>query len=95
MLFKDDAFQWQRLEDLLALATEPTTTSKDGDAGKKLDLNSALKDGIKVLLTEEQLRTKLLLAFTEGNRLHTAEISNLLNQLGGQVDPVTVLTETI
>ena len=42
-----------------------------------------MKDGIKVLLTEDELRTKLLLAFTEGNRLHVNEVRNLLDQLGG------------
>ena len=61
MLFHDGKFQWKRLRNLIALA-------KDGAGG--LDLSDTVSDGARVLLLDARLRTQLLLALTEDNRLH-------------------------
>ncbi len=61
MLFHDGKFQWRRLRNLIALA-------KDGAGG--LDLSDTVSDGARVLLLDAKLRTQLLLALTEDNKLH-------------------------
>lgn len=61
MLLQDGKFQWKRLENLIGLA-------KEGSGG--LDLSDTVRDGARVLLLDEKLRTQLLLALTEDNRLH-------------------------
>ena len=61
MLFHDGKFQWKRLRNLIALA-------KEGTSG--LDLSDTVSDGARVLLLDAKLRTQLLLALTEDNRLH-------------------------
>lgn len=61
VLFCNGQFQWARLRNLIGLA-------QDG-LGNKLDLNDTLRDGLRLLLQDEKLRTQLVLAFTEDNRL--------------------------
>lgn len=61
VLFQDGKFQWKRLENLISLA-------KEGSGG--LDLSDTVRDGARVLISDEKLRTQLLLALTEDNRLH-------------------------
>ena len=61
MLFHDGKFQWKRLRNLIALA-------KEGAGG--LDLSDTVSDGARVLLLDAKLRTQLLLALTEDNKLH-------------------------
>ena len=61
VLFHDGKFQWKRLRNLIALA-------KEGAGG--LDLSDTVSDGARVLLLDAKLRTQLLLALTEDNRLH-------------------------
>jgi len=79
VLFQNGQFQWQRLRNLIALA-------QDG-LGNKLDLNDTMKDGVKLLLQDERLRTQLLLAFTEDNRLHTEELIEIYRLVEGEIDP--------
>eukprot|EP01024_Parvocaulis_polyphysoides_P056097 TRINITY_DN5847_c2_g1_i2.p1 TRINITY_DN5847_c2_g1~~TRINITY_DN5847_c2_g1_i2.p1 ORF type:complete len:630 (-),score=81.06 TRINITY_DN5847_c2_g1_i2:444-2333(-) len=77
VLFKGGSLQWTRLENLLGLAKQ---------GGAKLDLNQTATDGLKVLLTDENLRTQLILAFTEGNRLHIEEVNSLLELVKDDLD---------
>jgi len=61
VLFHDGKFQWKRLRNLIALA-------KEGTGG--LDLSDTVSDGARVLLLDARLRTQLLMALTEDNKLH-------------------------
>jgi len=76
VLFKQGKFQWERLENLVELAQE--------GAGA-LDLTDTVSDGAQLLITDEQLRTQLILALTEDDRLHVDEVARLLAVLQGGV----------
>lgn len=62
MLFQGGKFQWQRLENLINLASS--------GGGSSIDLSDTVSDGARVVLLDDRLRRELLLAFTEDNRLH-------------------------
>ena len=64
VLFQDGRFQWKRLENLLSLAQQ------GADGGSGLDLSDTVASGARVVLTDSRLRTQLLMALTEDNRLH-------------------------
>ena len=61
VLFAGGKFQWKRLENLIRLARE-------GSGG--LDLSDTVASGARVILLDERLRSQLLMALTEDNRLH-------------------------
>ena len=61
MLFSGGKFQWKRLQNLIRLA-------KEGSGG--LDLSDTVASGARVVLLDEKLRSQLLQALTEDNRLH-------------------------
>ena len=63
VLFQDGKLQWQRLQNLIALARE-------GSGG--LDLSDTVRDGARVVLMDDKLRTQMLAALTEDDRLHVA-----------------------
>lgn len=69
VLFKDGRFQWQRLENLIAIART------DGN----FDVVPTAKMGLQYLLSPEGefLRRQLVLALTEDDRLHTEEVQRL------------------
>ena len=79
VLFKDDKFQWARLENLLAIA------KADGD----FDIIPTASMGIKFLTSKdgEYIRRRILLALTEDNRLHTEEVMRIWNMLSGDIEP--------
>ena len=61
VLFHEGKFQWKRLRNLIALA-------KEGTSG--LDLSDTVSDGVRVMLLDSKLRSQLLMALTEDNRMH-------------------------
>jgi predicted unusual protein kinase regulating ubiquinone biosynthesis (AarF/ABC1/UbiB family) len=69
VLFKDGKFQWQRLENMIAIARADT----------QFDLLPTASLGLQFLLSEEgkYLRRQLLLALIEDDRLHTQEVQRL------------------
>ena len=81
VLFKDDRFQWQRLQNLLNLAR----------GGEGLDLSETVQDGAVLIALDDDLRGQVLNALTEGNRIHTEEVSEVLQALEGRVDPQKVV----
>jgi predicted unusual protein kinase regulating ubiquinone biosynthesis (AarF/ABC1/UbiB family) len=83
VLFKQDKFQWARLENLLAIA------KSDG----QFDLVPTAQLGLKYLFTEEGrlLRRRLLLALTEDDRLHTAEVQRLWQLVRSDLEPGKLL----
>ena len=62
VLFRDNKFQWKRLQNLIQLA--------QGGTGGGLDLSDTLSDGARMVLLDPRLRTQLIMALTEDNRLH-------------------------
>ena len=64
VLFQDGRFQWKRLENLLSLAQQ------GAGGGSGLDLSDTVASGARVVLADSRLRTQLLMALTEDNRLH-------------------------
>ena len=69
ILFKNGKFQWQRLENMLAIAR----------SDRKFDLLPTAQLGLQYLFSEEggYLRRRLLLALIEDDRLHTEEVKRL------------------
>ena len=83
VLFKEGKFQWQRLENLIAIA------QTDGD----FDLLPTASHGLQYLLSDEgqYLRQQLLIALTEDDRLHTEEVQRLWDLIKADLSPSRVL----
>jgi predicted unusual protein kinase regulating ubiquinone biosynthesis (AarF/ABC1/UbiB family) len=79
ILFKDDKFQWSRLENLLAIA------KSDG----QFDIIPTASMGFKFLASKdgEYIRRRILLALTEDNRLHTEELMRIWQMIGADLEP--------
>ena len=79
VLFKDGRFQWQRLENLIAIAR----------ADRSFDLLPTAQLGLQYLLSDEGkfLRRQLLLALTEDDTLHTEEVQRLWNLVKDELKP--------
>ncbi|HBB31705.1 MAG TPA: hypothetical protein DDZ80_31740 [Cyanobacteria bacterium UBA8803] len=79
ILFKDGKFQWQRLENMIAIAR----------SDRKFDLLPTAQLGLQYLLSDEGkfLRRQLLLALTEDDRLHTEEVQRLWDLVKDDLKP--------
>jgi predicted unusual protein kinase regulating ubiquinone biosynthesis (AarF/ABC1/UbiB family) len=69
VLFKDGKFQWERLENMIAIAR----------SDQSFDIVPTAQMGLQYLFSEESqfLRRQIILALTEDDRLHTAEVQRL------------------
>lgn len=79
ILFKDDKFQWHRLENLIAIAR----------ADNNFDLLPTAQLGLQYLMSDEGkfLRRQLLLAMVEDDRIHTEEMQRLWNLVKEDLQP--------
>ncbi|MCP2732147.1 ABC1 kinase family protein [Limnofasciculus baicalensis] len=79
VLFKDGKLQWQRLENMIAIAR----------SDDNFDLLPTAQLGLQYLLSDEGkfLRRQLLLALTEDDRLHTVEVQRLWNLVKDDLKP--------
>jgi predicted unusual protein kinase regulating ubiquinone biosynthesis (AarF/ABC1/UbiB family) len=79
VLFKDGKFQWERLENLIAIART------DGN----FDVVPTAQMGLQYLMSEEGkfLRRQLVIALTEDDRLHTEEVQRLWNLVKDDLKP--------
>ncbi|MBD2778466.1 AarF/UbiB family protein [Iningainema tapete] len=79
VLFKDGKFQWQRLENLIAIAR----------TDHSFDVLPTAQLGLQYLLSDEGkfLRRQLVLALTEDDRLHTEEVQRLWNLVKDDLKP--------
>lgn len=79
VLFKDGKFQWQRLENLLAIAR----------SDQKFDIIPTAQMGLQYLLSEEgmYLRRQLILALVQDDRLHTEEVQRLWDLVKDDIQP--------
>jgi predicted unusual protein kinase regulating ubiquinone biosynthesis (AarF/ABC1/UbiB family) len=84
VLFKEGKFQWQRLENMIAIART------DGN----FDLIPTAQLGLQFLLSDEgqYLRRELVLALTEDDRLHTAEVQRLWELIKEDLQPAKLVT---
>jgi Predicted unusual protein kinase len=79
VLFKDGKFQWQRLENMIAIAR----------SDRNFDLLPTAQLGLKYLMSDEGdfLRRQIILALTEDDRLHTAEVQRLWGLIQPDLKP--------
>ncbi len=79
VLFKDGKFQWERLENMIAIAR----------SDQNFDLLPTAQLGLQYILSDEGqfLRRQLLLALTEDGRLHTEEVQRLWNLVKDDLKP--------
>jgi predicted unusual protein kinase regulating ubiquinone biosynthesis (AarF/ABC1/UbiB family) len=79
ILFKDGKFQWERLENMIAIAR----------SDQNFDLLPTAQLGLQYLLSDEGkfLRRQLVLALTENDRLHTQEVQRLWNLVKDDLKP--------
>lgn len=87
VLFKDGKFQWQRLENLIAIAR----------SDEKFDLLPTAQLGFQYLISDEGqfLRRQLLLALIEDDRLHTEEVQRLWNLIKEDLGPTRLFNAAI
>jgi predicted unusual protein kinase regulating ubiquinone biosynthesis (AarF/ABC1/UbiB family) len=87
VLFKDGKFQWQRLENLIAIAR----------TDEQFDLLPTAQLGLQYLLSDEgkYLRRQLLIALTEDDRLHTAEVQRLWELIKDDLQPARLFNAAI
>jgi predicted unusual protein kinase regulating ubiquinone biosynthesis (AarF/ABC1/UbiB family) len=78
VLFRDDKFQWERLENLIRL-------SREGPAGN-FDFTDTIKYGLQLLLRDDDLRAKLVMALSEGDRLRIEESLRIADLLRDDID---------
>jgi predicted unusual protein kinase regulating ubiquinone biosynthesis (AarF/ABC1/UbiB family) len=83
VLFKDNRFQWHRLESLLAAAK----------GAEGMDWQPVLGSALSYLFSSEGqfLRHQLILALTEDDRLHFAEVGRLWELVREQIRPRALL----
>ena len=83
VLFKDGKLQWQRLENMLAIAR----------SDDNFDLLPTAGMGFSFLMSEEgqYLRQQIVKALTEDNRLHTDEVQKLWDLVKEDITPSRVL----
>ena len=87
VLFKEGQFQWTRLEYLVSLAKESTRGN--------LDLTETVIDMVQLVFTDTGLRSDLVVAFTEDNRLHIDEAVRLVRSVQDDVRPDEVVREIV
>ncbi len=87
VLFKNGKFQWQRLEELIAMARTDDS----------FDVLPTAQLGLQYLLSDEGkfLRQQLVLALTEDDRLHTAEVQRLWDLVKDDLKPTRLLNVAI
>ncbi|BAQ60186.1 ubiquinone biosynthesis monooxygenase UbiB [Geminocystis sp. NIES-3708] len=79
VLFKDGRFQWERLENMIAIA----------QSDRQFDLLPTASLGLQFLVSEEgdYLRRQLITALIEDDRLHTEEVHRLWTLIQPELKP--------
>ena len=87
VLFKDGKFQWQRLENLIAIARSDNS----------FDLLPTAQLGLQYFLSDEGkfLRQQMLLALTEDDRLHTQEVQRVWNLVKDDLKPTRLFNAAL
>ena len=79
VLIQDGKFQWERLENMIEIASSDDS----------FDILPTARLGLQYILSEEgqYLRQQLLIALTEGDRLHTDEVQRLWELIRDDIRP--------
>ncbi len=79
ILIQDGKFQWKRLENMIQIAS----------SDDNFDILPTAQLGMQYILSEEgkYLRQQLLIALTEGDRLHTDEVQRLWSLVQDDIKP--------
>ncbi len=87
VLFKDNKFQWARLENLIAIAKSE----------QNFDLVPTATLGLQYLFSEEGklLRQRLIMAITEDDRLHISEVQRLWQLIAVDIEPAKLWNAAI
>jgi predicted unusual protein kinase regulating ubiquinone biosynthesis (AarF/ABC1/UbiB family) len=87
VVIKDGKLQWERLENMLDIARS------EGN----FDLLPTAQLGLKFLMSAEgqALRNQIIMALTEDNRLHVAEVQQLWNLVKGELNPAKLFNVAI
>ena len=83
VLIKNGEFQWERLENMIEIAS----------SDDNFDILPTARLGLQYLVSEEgkYLRQQLLIALTEGDRLHTDEVQRLWGLIQDDIKPQKIL----
>ncbi|MEM8677401.1 MAG: AarF/ABC1/UbiB kinase family protein [Cyanobacteria bacterium P01_G01_bin.67] len=83
VLIRDGKFQWERLENMIQIASSDDS----------FDILPTARLGLQYLLSEEgkYLRQQLLIALTEDDRLHTDEVQRLWDLVQDDIKPQKIL----
>lgn len=111
VLFQGGKFQWARLTNLIQLAREgsgaSTVAAATGNGRsatgtalvrapqRGLDLSDTVRDAARLLLLDEKLRRQVIMALTEDNQLHVAEVRQVLALLQDDVSPGRVAQQVV
>ncbi|MBE9215450.1 AarF/ABC1/UbiB kinase family protein [Plectonema cf. radiosum LEGE 06105] len=87
VLFKDGKFQWERLENMIAIARTDNS----------FDLLPTAQMGLQYLLSDEGkfLQQQLVIALTEDDRLHAQEVQRLWTLVKDDLNPSRLLGAAI
>jgi predicted unusual protein kinase regulating ubiquinone biosynthesis (AarF/ABC1/UbiB family) len=87
VVIKDGKLQWQRLENMIGIARS------EGN----FDLLPTAQLGLKFLMSPEgqSLRNQIVMALTEDNRLHVAEVQQLWNLVKDELKPAKLFNVAI
>ena len=79
VLIQDGKFQWSRLENMIQIASSDDS----------FDILPTASLGLQYILSEEgqYLRQQLLIALTEGDRLHTDEVQRIWSLIRDDIKP--------
>ncbi|MEL6500404.1 MAG: AarF/ABC1/UbiB kinase family protein [Cyanobacteria bacterium J06623_1] len=83
VLIQDGKFQWERLENMIEIASSDDS----------FDILPTARLGLQYILSEEgkYLRQQLLIALTEDDRLHTDEVQRLWSLIQEDIKPQKIL----
>lgn len=60
-----------------------------------LDLSDTVRDAARLLLIDDKLRRQIIMALTEDNQLHVAEVQQVLTLLQGDVNPTRLVQQVV
>jgi hypothetical protein len=81
----------------LSLQQQGSSSSANGSSSNSagLDLSDTVKDAARLLLLDEKLRQQVVMALTEDNQLHVAEVREVLALLQGDVNPGRLVQQVV
>lgn len=69
--------------------------SSSSSSAAGLDLSDTVRDAARLLLIDDKLRRQVIMALTEDNRLHVAEVQQVLALLQADVNPGQLVQQVV